>query len=319
MSKAPLAAIFGCEGLRLTPDEAAFFRDSDPWGFILFARNVDDPDMIRRLTGDLRAAVGRDAPIMIDQEGGRVQRLGPPHWRQWLPPLDHIRATRPEAQARAMWLRHRVIADELLALGIDTNCAPTCDIAFDITHPFLRNRCFGTSTGEASQNARAAAEGLMAGGVLPMIKHIPGHGRALVDSHAQLPVADAPLQSLIETDFAPFRALADMPMAMTAHILLPAIDADLPATLSPKVIAAIRDIIGFQGLLITDDVSMEALAGPVAERAARSLAAGCDVALHCNGDMAEMQAIAAAVPTLTPKAHDRASAALSRRMAPDPI
>ena len=221
----PGATILGVEGLELGRDEAAFLRDADPFGLILFARNVDTPAQVRRLTADLRAALGREAPILIDQEGGRVQRLRAPHWREWLPPLDQMARSRPGADARGIWIRYRMIAAELHALGIDADCAPSCDIAWPETHPFLKNRCFGFDAAAAARAARAAAEGLLAGGVLPVMKHIPGHGRTLVDSHHHLPVAPAPVAELVETDFAPFRALNDLPMGMTAHIVVPACDA----------------------------------------------------------------------------------------------
>jgi beta-N-acetylhexosaminidase len=236
--------------------------------------------------------VGREAPILIDQEGGRVQRLHPPIARDWPAPLDQVQAA-GERSADAMHLRYRIIAQELRALGIDVNCAPCADIAFPATHPFLRNRCLGDSAARVIPQARAAAEGLMAGGVLPVVKHIPGHGRAQVDSHHDLPVVDSPPGKLEATDFEVFRALADLPMAMTAHVVYTAID-DRPATLSPPVITLIRDQIGFHGLLMTDDMSMKALAGEIGALTAAAIAAGCDVALHCNGDMAEMQAVVAA-------------------------
>lgn len=311
------AAILGCAGVTLGPDEAAFFREADPWGFILFARNVDTPDQLRRLTGALRDAVGRDAPILIDQEGGRVQRLRAPHWREWLAPLDQAEGSGAGA-VRGFWLRARIMAAELRAVGIDVNCAPTCDIAGPDTHPFLRNRCLGTDSACVTAHARATADGLLAGGVLPVIKHMPGHGRATADSHLDLPTVTAPLEVLDQTDFAPFRALADLPMGMTAHIRFTALDA-APATQSARVIGLIRDRIGFDGLLMTDDIGMQALSGPVADRAAKSIAAGCDVVLHCNGDLAEMQAVVAAAGRLTPAAHARASAALARRIAPEAV
>lgn len=316
------ATIFGLSDPVLTPDEAAFLREADPFGVILFARNIETPDQVRRLTSELRATLGRDAPVLIDQEGGRVQRLRAPHWREMLPPLDQIAAlapgATPAATARALWLRARLQAAELAALGIDTNCAPTCDIAGPDTHPFLRNRCFGTSAAEVAAHARATAEGFLAGGVLPVIKHIPGHGRATADSHLHLPVVTASLDVLRATDFGPFAALRDMPMAMSAHIRFTALD-DAPATQSATVIGLIRAEIGFAGLLMTDDITMQALSGGVAERAAASIAAGCDVVLHCNGTLAEMAAVAGAAGRLTPAAATRAEAALARRQAPAQI
>lgn len=319
MTAAPGATIFGCAGPELLPGEARFFREADPWGFILFSRNLENASQIRRLTGSLRDAVGRDAPILIDQEGGRVQRLRAPDWREWLPPLDQVTATGPEAAARALWLRYRIIAAELRAIGIDVNCAPTADIAGPLTHPFLRNRCFGSDADTVTRAARACAEGLLAGGVLPVMKHLPGHGRATADSHLSLPTVSAPHAELSESDFKPFAALSDLPMAMTAHIVFPAIDPDFPATQSPRMIRLIREEIGFGGLLMTDDIGMEALSGPPGERAARALAAGCDVILHCNGEMAEMEDVAAAAGPLSDAAAARAAAALARRIVPGPV
>lgn len=313
-----LACILGCAGTRLAEDERRFFTDADPWGFILFARNVETPDQLRALTEDLRACLGRDAPILVDQEGGRVQRLGPPHWRDWLPPLDH--ATRASDPERALWIRSRLMADELRAVGIDVNCAPTADVARPDTHPFLRNRCLGTDADTVARNARAVADGLTAGGVLPVMKHMPGHGRALADSHKDLPVVTADADALHQ-DFAPFAALAalaDLPMGMTAHIVFRALS-DRPATQDPAMIALIRDRIGFDGLLMTDDLSMEALSGSIGDRTAASIAAGVDMALHCNGDMAEMRDCASHCGLLEGAALARADAALARRHAPDPV
>lgn len=311
------AYIFGCSGTALTPREAAFFRDADPFGFILFARNVDTPERLERLTGALRDSVGRDAPVLIDQEGGRVARLGPPHWRAWAPALDDAAAAGPKAAPRAFWLRARLIAAELREAGIDTNCAPLADIAGPGTHPFLRNRCYGESAPAVIAAARATAEGLAAGGVLPVLKHLPGHGRAGTDSHLALPRVTASRQTLAAEDFAAFAALADLPMAMTAHIVFDALDADRPATASPAAIAAIRGQIGFGGLLMTDDIGMGALSGDMALRSRAALEAGCDVILHCNGDAAEMECVAAAAGRMPAAAQARADAALAARPAVD--
>jgi beta-N-acetylhexosaminidase len=307
------ATIFGCDGFELSADEAAFFRDADPFGFILFARNVESPNQLRRLTGALRNAIGRDALITIDQEGGRVQRLRGPVWREWLPPLDTVaRASDP---ARAMWIQSRLIAHELRGVGIDSNCAPCADIAGDLTHPFLKNRCYGTDPETVSRIARAVADGLLAGGVVPVVKHMPGHGRATLDTHLALPTVTQPQDTLGHTDFAPFRALADLPMAMTAHIVFSAYD-DKPATQSKRMVQLIRQEIGFGGLLVTDDLNMQALSGTVADRAARSIAAGCDIALHCKGTVAEFAATAAAVGSMGAATQTRAAAAvLSRKPA----
>ncbi|MCA0043677.1 beta-N-acetylhexosaminidase [Celeribacter litoreus] len=309
------AYIFGCEGLSLTEREQAFFRASDPWGFILFARNIETPEQVSRLTSELREAVGRDAPILIDQEGGRVQRLRAPYWREWLPPLDQCQTARDPA--RAMWLRGRIIAHELLSLGIDVSCAPMLDVARPETHEFLYNRCYGLDAATVIEMGRAQADGLSAGGVAGIIKHIPGHGRGTVDSHLGLPRVSASLDELSE-DFAPFKALADLPMAMTAHIVYEAIDADLCATQSPTCIDLIRNEIGFDGLLMTDDVSMEALSGTIAERGLVSLRAGCDIVLHCNGDMAEMEALAS-LGALEPRAQQRADSAAHARGTATPV
>ncbi|SEL32419.1 beta-N-acetylhexosaminidase [Pacificibacter marinus] len=283
------AYILGCAGLSLSAQEKAFFRDANPWGFILFARNVDTPDQLSRLTQELRDSVGWRAPILIDQEGGRVQRLRAPAWREFLPPLDDI--ARCDDPARSMWLRGRLIADDLTGVGIDVNCAPTLDIAGALTHPFLRNRCYGSDAKTVAAMGRAMVDGMAAGGVASVMKHMPGHGRGTADSHKNLPRVTVSRAELAN-DFAPFQALNDLPMAMSAHIVMEAIDPDLPATQSPACIKVIREDIGFDGLLMTDDVSMQALSGTVQTRGALALAAGCDVVLHCNGDLAEMQSIA---------------------------
>ena len=312
-----LAAIFGCAGPVLTDAERAFFRAADPFGFILFARNVESPVQLRHLTADLRDAVGRDAVITVDQEGGRVQRLTPPHWRGWLPPLDMVaRAANP---VRAMELRARIIAHELRGVGIDSNCAPCADLAGELTHPFLKNRCYGTDPEQVSAIARAVADGHLAGGVLPIAKHMPGHGRATLDTHHELPRVDESLDTLTATDFAPFHDLRDLPMAMTAHIVFTALDPDHPATQSAAVVSHVRQGIGFDGLLLTDDLNMQALSGTLGERTARSIAAGCDIALHCKGDLAEMEAVAANAGAQTPQAKRRAQAALAQRHPPEPV
>ncbi len=311
------AAIFGCAATELGSDEAAFFRDFDPCGFILFARNVDTPNQLRRLTADLRETVGRDAPILVDQEGGRVQRLRGPYWREWTPPLDFIASAGVNA-ARAMELRYHLIARELRAVGIDANCAPVCDLITDATHPFLKNRCYGSDVAQVSVIARAVADGLLAGGVLPVLKHMPGHGRAHVDTHHDLPTVDASREDLGAHDFAPFKALNDLPMAMTAHLVFTAYD-DKPATQSPAMIKAIRDEIGFNGLLMTDDLNMQALKGDLAARTEASMAAGCDLALHCKGDLAEMQAVAGKAGDMSHATLQRLAAALTWRHAPVPV
>lgn len=312
------AVIFGCSGPELTAAERDFYRDADPFGFILFARNVETPDQLRRLTGDLRASVGRDAPILVDQEGGRVQRMRAPHWREWLPPLEQVQRAGKDA-ARSMALRYRVIAAELRAVGIDGNCAPCADLALDVTHPFLRNRCYSGDPDQVTAIARAVADAHLAGGVLPVIKHLPGHGRSTADTHHDLPTVDLAAADLDATDFAPFRALNDLPMAMTAHVVFAAHDAARPATQSPAMIRVIRDRIGFDGLLMTDDLNMQALSGSLSDRAARAIAAGCDIALHCKGDMDEMIAVAAAAGSMCDDTRIRAARALAARRTPDAV
>ena len=309
------AAIFGCLGPRLAPQEQAFFRDSDPFGFIIFARNVETPDQLYRLTSDLRAAVGRDAVVLVDQEGGRVQRLRGPHWREWTPPLDAITGAKDlGSAARIMALRAALIAAELRAVGIDANCAPVADIAADATHPFLRNRCYGTDAAAVTAIARAVADAYLAGGVLPVVKHMPGHGRATGDTHLDLPTVATDAATLQATDFAPFRALADLPMAMTAHIVFSAYDAANPATQSRRMIDVIRKDIGFDGLLMTDDLNMQALSGSLADRTAKAMQAGCDIALHCKGIMAEMLAVATAAGPMSAQTQSRAGRALGLRI-----
>lgn len=310
------ATILDAEGLRLTPAEKRLFTQADPFGFILFARNIDTADQVRALCADLRDAVGRAAPILIDQEGGRVQRLRPPLGRDWTAPLDFVTAAGDQAET-AMRLRYQIIAAELRDLGIDANCAPLVDVAGPDTHPFLRNRCYGTDPASVARLGRAVADGLLAGGVLPVVKHIPGHGRATADSHHDLPRVDTDRRTLSVTDYAPFAALADLPMAMTAHVVYAAVDYR-PATLSPPVIAAIRHEMGFDGLLMTDDLSMKALAGTLPDLTRAALDAGCDVALLCNATLADRTAVAEAAGRMTPAAQARATAALAARLpAPD--
>jgi beta-N-acetylhexosaminidase len=316
---APSACIFGCETLRLTPAEKQFFKESNPWGFILFARNISDADQVRALTTEIRQTVGRNAPILIDQEGGRVQRLRSPEWSEWLPPLEQVSCAPRGNAERTVELRYRIIAAELHDLGIDVNCAPMLDIATDTSHEIIESRCFGRDAETVSRMGRAAADGLLAGGVLPIIKHIPGHGRANMDSHFELPVLGTDLPSLQASDFKPFRDLSDLPMAMTAHIVYTDIDPDNCATQSPTVIKTIRDDMGFDGLIMTDDLSMKALKGSFADRCDASFAAGCDVVLHCNGAMEEMSQVGHAIPPLTNQSLRRAEAAESMRKTPNAL
>ncbi len=313
---APRAVIFGCAGPELIDAEARFFAAADPLGFILFARNVRDPIQLRRLVADLRAAIGRpDAPVLIDQEGGRVRRLGPPYWRAAPPAAAFgvLAARDPGGAESAARLNARLIGAELAALGIDVDCAPVCDVATEGTHDSIGDRAYARDPATVTRLARATAEGLLDLGVLPVMKHAPGHGRARVDSHHELPTVDAPLAALRSRDFAPFRALCDLPWAMTAHVRFAAIDAVAPATVSAAAIRLIRTELGFDGFLVTDDLSMKALAGGVADRARAALTAGCDAALHCNGDIGEMAEIAAVTPPLTPAAEARVARGLARR------
>ncbi|MEM8656142.1 MAG: beta-N-acetylhexosaminidase [Pseudomonadota bacterium] len=311
------ATILDADGLRLSKDEKAFFRDADPFGFILFARNIDTPDQVYGLCSEFREAVGRDAIITIDQEGGRVQRLRGPIWTEWLPPLDFVRSAGDEAE-RAMYLRYRHIAHELKALTIDSNCAPMVDLIVDATHDFLRNRCYGAAPSDIAALGRAAAQGHLDGGVVPVLKHMPGHGRTDLDSHYDLPRVDVSLDTLRETDFAPFRDLNDLPMGMTAHVVYDAVD-EVPATLSSDMMALIRDDIGFDGLVMTDDIGMKALDGTPDQISRRALDAGCDVILHCNAPLAARVASANAAGQMTDAAQVRAEAALAARQTPDDI
>lgn len=307
------AVILGCEGTRLSQRERDFFSDIRPFGFILFARNIETAGQVGALCADLRACVGHDAPILIDQEGGRVQRFRPPLGREWSAPLDFV-AQAGAAAERAMYLRYRIIAEELRACGVDANCAPLVDVAETGTHPFLKDRCYGDDAETVAALGRAVAEGLIDGGVYPVLKHIPGHGRARADSHLDLPRVTAGREALTR-DFAPFRALNDLAMGMTAHLVYEALD-DQPATVSSKVMRMIREEIGFGGLIMTDDISMQALSGTLAERSAASIAAGCDVILHCNGDFDEMVEVAGAAGGLSGAAERRAEAVLKARPSP---
>ncbi|MCX7559558.1 beta-N-acetylhexosaminidase [Sulfitobacter sp. F26204] len=311
------ATIIDADGLRLTAAEKALFREADPFGFILFARNIDTPEQVRALCAEMREAVGRNAVITIDQEGGRVQRMRSPHWRDWLPPLELV-ALSGETAPRALYLMYRIIADELHKVGIDSNCAPMVDVAGVATHQFLRNRCYSSDPVRVAALGRAAGAGLLDGGVLPVVKHIPGHGRATMDSHFDLPLVSAPLSDLQDSDFLPFQALNHFPMGMTAHLVYEAIDV-MPATLSPKVMKLIREEIGFDNLIMTDDISMQALSGAPAENAVNAIASGCDLVLYCNASLEDRRAVTQAAGRMTPQAQIRAERALSMRKAPDDV
>nr|WP_217356380.1 beta-N-acetylhexosaminidase [Ruegeria arenilitoris] len=308
------AAITDAEGLRLTPQEKKLFREMNPFGFILFARNIDTADQVRALCDDFREAVGRNCPITIDQEGGRVQRLRAPLARDWLPPLDHTARAGDQAE-RAMYLRYRLIADELFGLGIDSNCAPMVDLARDNTHAFLKNRCYGSDPKQVSRLGKAVARGHLDGGVLPVIKHMPGHGLSTLDSHHDLPHVDLTQDALEQADFVPFRALNDLPMGMTAHLVYDRIDPK-PATISPTMIGLIRDKIGFDGLIMTDDISMKALSGAAEDIARQALDAGCDVVLHCNGTFDARAKVLEAAGEMTEQGGKRAEKALAMRQKP---
>ncbi|UYN93920.1 MAG: beta-N-acetylhexosaminidase [Enhydrobacter sp.] len=311
----PRAVIFGCSGPDLTADERAFFRDADPLGFILFARNIDTPERARRLTDDLRSSVGRfDAPILIDQEGGRVARLKPPHWRKAPPArvLGELYRRDPERGLEATRLNSRLLAADVASIGCDVDCLPVLDIAFPETHAVIGDRAYASAPEPVAALGRAAAEGLLGEGVMPVIKHIPGHGRATVDSHHHLPRVSASRAELERHDFLPFRLLADLPWAMTGHLLFDAVDPERAITVSAGGVKdVIRRHIGFDGLLLSDDLSMQALGGTLGDRAEQALAAGCDIALHCNGRMDEMREIAARTGPMSAAAQRRFDAGRS--------
>ena len=319
-----LPAIFGLSGLTLSEDERAFFRDCDPAGYILFGRNVESRTQLRALTDELRALHGRERTfICIDQEGGRVARLKPPHWRAY--PSAQALSCQPDA-ARAVYVNARLIAQELHNVGITMDCATVADVLAPECHKIIGDRAFGDNAAQVMRLARAQADALLDEGILPIVKHIPGHGRATMDSHETLPVVSAPLASLEASDFAVFKALNDLPLAMTAHILYTALDDKRCATFSPIVINYIREVIGFEGLIMSDDLSMKALGGSYAKRTEKSLAAGCDLVLHGNGAlfgeaqsrdlMAELREVAAHSLVLEGKALARAKAAASQRRTP---
>lgn len=313
METAVKAFVCGCRSHALDDDERRFLAEEQPWGLILFKRNVDSPAQLRALTAAFRETVGRaDAPVLVDQEGGRVQRLGPPHWPAY-PAAAAYRNVADGESHDAAELGGRLIAEDLRAAGITMDCAPVLDVPVPGSHQVVGNRGFGPDPDEVARLGRAFAEGLMRGGVLPVIKHVPGHGRAVVDSHLELPVVTASRAELEDTDFAPFRALADLPVAMTAHVVYTAIDPEQPATTSRIVHETIiRGALGFQGLLLSDDLSMEALKGTLGTRAAAAAAAGCDILLHCNGKLDEARQVAAAARPLDGIAAERVAAAMSR-------
>ena len=317
------AFITGISGLELSADQRTFIRDERPWGFILFKRNIDTPAQVSSLVRELREAVGNaDVPVLIDQEGGRVQRLGPPHWPVYPPGavFGALYDIQPELGFRAAHLSSRLIAADLIDLGISVDCLPLADVPVDGADAVIGNRAYGTGPAKVAAIARAVTEGLVEGGVLPVLKHIPGHGRATADSHFGLPTVDTSREELNRTDFAAFQPLADLPMAMTAHVVFSALDPAHPATTSATIISqVIRGVIGFQGLLMSDDVSMNALAGTIAERTRAIVNAGCDMVLHCNGKLDEMRDVARETPELTGEALARAKRALASRQQPQPL
>jgi beta-N-acetylhexosaminidase len=317
------AFITGLSGLQLRTDERAFLRAERPWGFILFKRNIETPAQVSALVTELRESIGEpDAPVLIDQEGGRVARLGPPHWPVYphgaaFGTLYDIDRALGLSAAR---LSARLIAADLADLGITVNCLPLADVPVAGADAVIGNRAYGTEPGKVAAIARAVAEGLEQGGILPVLKHIPGHGRATADTHFRLPEVDTSQAELERTDFAAFQPLADLPMAMTAHVVFSALDPTQPATTSATIIQqVIRGVIGFHGLLMSDDVSMNALAGSIAQRTRAIVAAGCDMVLHCNGKLDEMRAVVSETPLLSGIALERAKRALASRKPPQPF
>ncbi len=314
------AFITGLAGLTLSAEERPFLRAAEPWGLILFKRNVSTPEQVTELVQSCRDVLGWHAPVLIDQEGGRVQRLGPPHWPVYPPGAVYGRLYERDAAVglSAARLGAQLIASDLYALGIDVDCLPVADVPVPGSDGIIGDRAYGTTPDEVAAIAGAVAEGLLKGGVLPVLKHIPGHGRATADSHLKLPVVDTDRATLERTDFAAFRPMANLPLGMTAHVVFSAIDPSAPATTSATMVGqVIRDSIGFEGLLMSDDISMGALSGSLAERSRAAIAAGCDVVLHCNGKLAEMEEVASAAPVLAGDAKRRADAALMLRSAPD--
>lgn len=304
--------IFGLAGTALSDEEIEFFSKIQPFGYILFARNCKTPQQIKELTASLKRLSGRDnLPILIDQEGGRVARLKPPHFPDFPPAgkFSELAESNLEVAKKATYDNARAIAALLSGLGITVNCAPLADVPVEGAHDIIGDRAFGKNPQQVIALARAQAQGLMDGGIVPVLKHIPGHGRAFADSHLELPVVEADLETLRKTDFVPFKALSDLPMAMTAHVLYTAIDPHNMATVSPAAIRLIREELGFDGLLMSDDLSMKAMQGDFTKRAQDVLAAGCDVVLHCNGNMEEMRAVAKALVPLVGKSLARAGRA----------
>jgi beta-N-acetylhexosaminidase len=317
------AFIMGVSGLELNAAEREFIRAERPWGFILFKRNIEAPDQVSNLVREFQDLTkNADAPVLIDQEGGRVQRLGPPHWPVYPPgaAFGALYDIDPALGLSAARLSSRLIAADLIELGVTVDCLPLADVPVAGADAVIGNRAYGTEPGKVASIARAVTEGLEQGGVLPVLKHIPGHGRATADSHFGLPTVDTARNELERTDFAAFQPLADLPMAMTAHVVFSALDPAQPATTSATIIQqVIRGVIGFQGLLMSDDVSMNALAGTIAERTRAIVNAGCDMVLHCNGKLDEMHDVARETPELAGEALVRAKRALASRRQPEPL
>lgn len=315
----PRAFITGIAGTELSHDERNFIREANPWGLILFKRNISDPAQVTELTKSFKSIVSRQAPVLVDQEGGRVQRLGPPHWPIYPPgqALDQLYERDQAAALAAARLCGRLLASDLLPLGIDVDCLPVADVPSPDGDPVIGDRAYGDRPDKVAAIGGAVARGLINGGVLPVLKHLPGHGRAAADSHKSLPVVTADRETLESTDFAAFRPLARLPLGMSAHVVYSAIDPTQPATTSATIVReVIRGLIGFQGLLMSDDVSMGALSGTIGERSRAAIAAGCDVVLHCNGNIDEMREVAASTPRLAGEAAQRAEAALAGRREP---
>jgi len=317
------AFISGCEGTSLNDSEVSFFERHNPWGLILFKRNVESPEQLKALTGHFRKITSRpNAPVLIDQEGGRVQRMGPPLWRQY-PAANKYSVLYDSDPLRALKLTRlitRLMAKDLYDAGINVDCLPVLDVPQPGSHQIIGDRAYGVTPERVSVIARAAISGLMEGGVLGIIKHIPGHGRAMSDSHLSLPKVDASYDELLHGDFLPFAAMADIPMAMTAHVVYSAIDPDNPATMSKIVLSEIiRDQFGYDGLVMTDDLSMHALSGSFAERASNAISAGCDITLHCNGNITETEGVAEGSGQLTGGSLARANKALAQCCEPMPF
>lgn len=310
-----IPAIFGLSGLTLTDDERAFFRDSDPAGYILFGRNIENREQLRRLTDELRALDGRNnVPILIDQEGGRVARMKSPEW----PPFpsgaifDALYERAPASAIEAARLNAMALAAMLAEVGINVDCLPLLDVRQAGASDVIGDRALGSEPMRVAALGRAILGGLQDGGVVGIVKHIPGHGRALLDTHEALPVVTAS-DSELQTDLAPFAALRDAAMAMTCHVIFEAWDPERPATLSPVIIdSVIRQRIGFHGLLMSDDLDMKALSGDVPSRAADAVAAGCDIALNCWAKMDDMVGIANALDPISPVSRARLEGAMDR-------